>query len=205
MQDDPDCNLKRPMGFWPLERALLVLLLSDRPGQLTCDELRRELGETAVMVEHAIDALVGAGLARREGELVLPTPGGGALRRARRVTAAAMPREAKQPMSGRAPAAAGQAASSLDVPRLLPVRHDGSRLRTLSVSSLRLLERRPERRGVNVEAGVPQTDPASGPPPRNCRIGRTPKAALLFFHRCRSEAGAHRALADACVSSQAGT
>jgi hypothetical protein len=48
-------------------------------------------------------------------------------------------------MSDTAPATARQAVSSLEVPRLLPERHDSSRLRTLSASSLRLLERCPER------------------------------------------------------------
>jgi hypothetical protein len=60
---------------WPhaLERALLILLLRNGPCQLPTNELIRELRDPPDVVEHAIDALVGAGLARREGALVLPT------------------------------------------------------------------------------------------------------------------------------------
>jgi DNA-binding MarR family transcriptional regulator len=73
MQDQPNQGLNGPVNIWPLERALLMLLLRNGPGQLTSHELTRELQETPDAVEHAIDALVGAGLVRREGALVLPT------------------------------------------------------------------------------------------------------------------------------------
>jgi predicted transcriptional regulator len=60
-----------PLG-WPLERALLIVLLRSSR-QLSSRELAQETGENSVDLEHAIDALVGAGLARRERGLVLPT------------------------------------------------------------------------------------------------------------------------------------
>jgi hypothetical protein len=57
---------------WPLERALLILLLRSS-GQRSSQDLGQETGENSVDLEHAIDALVGAGLARRERGLVLAT------------------------------------------------------------------------------------------------------------------------------------
>jgi hypothetical protein len=57
---------------WPLERALLILLLRSS-GQRSSQDLGGETGENSVDLEHAIDALVGACLARRERGLVLPT------------------------------------------------------------------------------------------------------------------------------------
>jgi hypothetical protein len=80
MQDQPTPDStdrdrrKRPFDPpWPLERALLILLLRQSPGQLTSQALAKELGEHAIDVEHAVDALVGAGLARRQCGLVLPS------------------------------------------------------------------------------------------------------------------------------------
>ena len=70
MQEQSDNRIEWPHA---LERALLILLLRNGPCQLPTNELIRELRDPPDVVEHAIDALVGAGLARRDGEFVLPT------------------------------------------------------------------------------------------------------------------------------------
>jgi len=51
MLDQPNHLIERPD---PLERALLILLLRNSPGQLTSYELMRELRESSDVVEHAI-------------------------------------------------------------------------------------------------------------------------------------------------------
>ena len=56
------------------EAAVLNVLLVRAPHQLTVAEVARELGEMDLdAVEVAIDELRGAGLAHRNGELVLPS------------------------------------------------------------------------------------------------------------------------------------
>lgn len=52
------------------QRAVLALILSEHPAQLTTGELSREVGTA---VEQAVDDLAGFGLLRREGQSVLPT------------------------------------------------------------------------------------------------------------------------------------
>lgn len=59
-----------------LEAAVLRLLLVEHPAQLTRAEIERELGRPDGVpgaVEEAIRRLVGAGLAHRNGEFVLPS------------------------------------------------------------------------------------------------------------------------------------
>jgi hypothetical protein len=72
---------------------------------------------------------------------------------------------------------------SLLVPRLLPERHDGSRLRTLSVSSLKLLERCPERFRRRYLCG--EREPASGA----MLVGRAVGQAVTAYYAAGIEHG----------------
>jgi len=62
-----------------LERAVLALVLSQHPAQLTIPELTRELSEDPEhptqrdAVQRALHDLVGSGLLHRHGAFVLPT------------------------------------------------------------------------------------------------------------------------------------
>jgi RecB family exonuclease len=75
------------------------------------------------------------------------------------------------------------AASSLLVPRLLPERHDGTRLRSLSVSSMKLLERCPERFRRRYLCG--EHEPMNGP----MLVGRAVGQAVTAYYAAGIEDG----------------
>jgi RecB family exonuclease len=83
------------------------------------------------------------------------------------------------------------AASSLLVPRLLPERHDGTRLRSLSVSSLKLLERCPERFRRRYLCG--EREPTNGP----MLVGRAVGQAVTAYYAAQIEDGTRPAESDA--------
>jgi hypothetical protein len=56
-----------------LEREVLALVLVEHPLRLTLAELQQALGRS-VDVAHAVEALIGTGLLRREGGDIVPTP-----------------------------------------------------------------------------------------------------------------------------------
>jgi RecB family exonuclease len=83
------------------------------------------------------------------------------------------------------------AASSLLVPRLLPERHDGTRLRSLSVSSMKLLERCPERFRRRYLCG--EHEPTNGP----MLVGRAVGQAVTAYYAAQIEDGTRLAESDA--------
>lgn len=58
------------------EAAVLALLLSEQPAQLTADEVIRALGDgrlSALAIEDAADRLKRSGLVHREGKFIIPS------------------------------------------------------------------------------------------------------------------------------------
>jgi hypothetical protein len=73
MHDQPSPRSTNEHEDERTQQAVLGLVLSEHPAQLTICELCREIGDQGDAAERAIRDLVGVGLLRCEGASVLPT------------------------------------------------------------------------------------------------------------------------------------